>query len=93
MAKKKTFGGQLGLEETSIKVVEFESLGWVVSTWQPSGDKNEFTFELHPEGGRPTPCVFRRRNAKALPGFEKQGTGRLLDGGEEVDVALFRWVG
>lgn len=91
--RTKSYDGGLSLEETSVKVVEFESIGWVVSDWRIVDDKNQFDFELHPEGGHPTPCMFRRKGAKALPGFVKIKAGRLLAAGAETDVVLYRWEG
>ncbi len=92
--RKKSFDGALSLEETSIKVVEFERIGWVVSGWSIEGDKNVVQFELHEDGLFPTPCVFRRKRLKPLPGFEPVGLpGKLLKKGEPVDAVLYRWKG
>lgn len=88
-----TYSGDLTLEKTSMKVVEFESIGWVVQTWRIVGDSNEFTFQIHPDGGRPTPCVFRHQDAKPLAGFVDVGTGKLLENGREADAVLYRWQG
>lgn len=93
MRRKKTFDGGLSLEETSIRVVEFESIGWVLDDWGIDGDRNRFEFELHPDGGRPAPCVFRAKGAKPLPGFKRVKAGSLLEKGQPVEVELFRWEG
>lgn len=93
MTKKKSWAGSLNLEQTSVKIVEFESIGWVLSSWTINEDKNEFVFEVHPEGRYPAPCVFRRKSSKALAGFKEEKSGKLLDGDKKADVVLYRWQG
>ena len=89
-AYKQSYPGDWTLEESAIQVNKDEGVGYVFAGNSVGAGENEFSYDYHPEGLFPPPCFFRKKGAKVPAGFTRGWSGRMMDGGQEVDAILWR---